>query len=52
MKFTLKSDSHLPKNFFYIYFNDSLSKVTKNVFYFIVKALLIITAISNETTNE
>ena len=31
----LKSDSHLPKMFFIISFNDSPSKMIKNIFYFI-----------------
>ena len=38
---TLKSDSHLPKKFF-ICFNDSPSKMIKNVFYFILKALFVL----------
>ena len=35
----LQSDLHLP-NFAFIYFNDSPSKMTKNVFYIIYKLLL------------
>ena len=35
----LKSDSHLPKKGFFICFNDSPSKMMKNAFYFILKAL-------------
>ena len=36
-------DSHLPKNiFFFILFNDSPSKIRKNAFYFILKALLVL----------
>ena len=38
----LKSDSHLPKIFFIICFNDSLSKMMKTVFYFILKALFVL----------
>ena len=38
---TLKSDSHLPKKIF-ICFNDSPSKMIKNVFYFILKALFVL----------
>ena len=39
-KFNLsKSDSHLPKKFFFVSFNDSTSKIMKNAFYFILKAL-------------
>ena len=36
----LKSDSHLPKKI--ICCNDSLSKILKNAFYFILKALFIL----------
>ena len=32
------TDSHLPKIFFIICFNDSLSKMMGNAFYFILKA--------------
>ena len=35
------SDSHLPKIFF-ICFNDSSSKMMKNAFYFILKALFLL----------
>ena len=38
----LKSYSHLPKQFFFIYFNDSPSKIMKNAFYFILKALFVL----------
>ena len=38
----LKSDSHIPKNFFIICFSDSPSKMMKNAFYFILKALFIL----------
>ena len=38
---TLKSDSHLPK-IFLICFNYSLSKLMKNAFYFILKALVVL----------
>ena len=37
----LKSDSHLQK-FFFICFNDSPSKMMKNAFYFILKALFVL----------
>ena len=36
-----KSDSHLPKKICFICFNDSPSKVMKNAFYFILKALFL-----------
>ena len=36
-----KSDSHLPNKFF-IFFNDRPSKVMKNAFYFIFKALVVL----------
>ena len=39
---TLKSDSHLPKIFFIICFNDSPSKMMKSAFYFILKALFVL----------
>ena len=39
-KSLLKSDSHVPKKFF-ICFNDSPSKLIKNAFYFILKALFV-----------
>ena len=35
---TLKSDSHLPKKFLFIYFNESPLKMMENAFYFILKA--------------
>ena len=37
----LKSDSHLPKKIYFICFNDSPSKVMKNAFYLILKALFV-----------
>ena len=37
----LKSDSHLPKKFPFICFNESPSKLMKNAFYFILKALFV-----------
>ena len=37
----LKSGSHLPKKSFIIYFNDSLPKMMKNGFCFVLKALLV-----------
>ena len=40
--FFLKLDSHLPKKSFFICFNDSSSKLIKNVFYFILKAHFIL----------
>ena len=39
---SLKSDSHPTKKIFFICFNDSLSKVMKNTFYFILKALFVL----------
>ena len=38
----LKSDSHLSKKIFFICFNDSPSKMMKNAFYLILKALLVL----------
>ena len=38
----LKSDSHLPKKIFFICFNDRSSKMMKNAFYFILKALFLL----------
>ena len=38
----LKSDSHLPTENYFICFNDSSSKLIKNVFYFILKALFVL----------
>ena len=38
----LKSDSHLPKKFLFICFNESPLKMMKNVFYFILKALFVL----------
>ena len=38
----LKSGSHLPKKICFICFNDSPSKVMKNAFYFILKALFVL----------
>ena len=38
---TLKSDPHIPI-FFLISFNDSPSKIMKNVFYVILKALFVL----------
>ena len=38
----LKSGSHLPKKNLFICFNDNPSKMMKNVFYFILKALFIL----------
>ena len=39
---TLKSDSRLPKNFIIIRFSDNPSKIMKNAFYFILKALFVL----------
>ena len=39
----LRSDSHLPKKIFIICFNDSPSKMMKDTFYFILKALFVLT---------
>ena len=36
------SDCHLAKIFIIICFNDRLSKMMKNAFYFILKALLVL----------
>ena len=38
----LKLDSHLPKKVCFICYNDSPSKMMKNAFYFILKALLVL----------
>ena len=38
----LKSGSHLPKKNFFIGFNDSSSKMMKNAFYFLLKALFFL----------
>ena len=38
----LKSDSHLPKIFCFISFTESLLKIMKNTFYFILKALFLL----------
>ena len=40
--FALNSDSQPPKKFLFICFNDSPSKLKKNAFYFILKALYIL----------
>ena len=41
-KEALKLDSHLPKKNLFICFNDSPSKMMKNAFYFILKALFVL----------
>ena len=41
-KLNLKSDSHHPKKFLFISFNESPLKIMKNAFYFILKALLVL----------
>ena len=38
----LKPDPHLPKNYFSICFNESPSKMMKNVLYFILKAIFVL----------
>ena len=38
----LKYDSHLPKNFCFIYFNESPLKMMETAFYFILKAFLVL----------
>ena len=38
----LRPDSHLPKRFIFICFNESPLKVMKNTFYFTLKALLVL----------
>ena len=38
----LKSDSHLPKKICFICFNESLLKMVKNAFYFVLKALFVL----------
>ena len=38
----LKSDSHLPKKFLFICFYESLLKMMKNAFYFILKARFVL----------
>ena len=38
----LKPDFHLPKKIFFICFNDGPSKMMKNGFYFILKALFVL----------
>ena len=42
LKISLKSDPHLPKIFIIICFNDSPSKMMKNAFYFILKAVFVL----------
>ena len=37
----LKPGSHLPKKIIFICFNESLSKMMKNAFYFILKAFFV-----------
>ena len=39
---SLKSNSHLPKKHCFICFNESLLKMMKNGFYFILKALFVL----------
>ena len=41
-KLHLKLDSHLPKKIIFIYFNESLLKMMKNAFYFILKAFFVL----------
>ena len=40
--FFLKSDSYLAKKYIYICSNESLLKVMKNAFYFVLKALFVL----------
>ena len=40
--YSVNLDSHLPKYFFFICFNESPSKMMKNAFYFILKALFVL----------
>ena len=40
--FPLKSDSHLPKNNFFVCATESPLKMIKNAFYFILKALFVL----------
>ena len=40
--YNLKSDSHLAKKNFFVCVNDSSSKMMKNVFYFILKAIFVL----------
>ena len=39
---SLKLDSHLPKKFLFICFNESPLKMMKNAFYFILKTLFVL----------
>ena len=48
----LKSDSHLPKENFFICFNDSPSKIMKNIFYFILKALFVLKIFKLKATRQ
>ena len=48
----LKSDPHLPKKFFKIFFNDSPSKMMKNSFYFILKALFVLKIFKGATKSH
>ena len=42
LQYSLKSDSHLPKKIFFIYFNERPLKMMKNAFYFMLKALFVL----------
>ena len=42
LKKYLKLDSHLPKNIYFICFDESSLNMMKNAFYFILKALLVL----------
>ena len=42
ISFNLKSDSHVPKKFCFICFNESSLKLIKNAFYFILTALFVL----------
>ena len=39
---TLKLDPHLPKKFYFVYFNENPFKNINNAFYFILKALFVL----------
>ena len=40
--FHLKSETHLPKKFLFVCFNESPLELMKNAFYFILKALFVL----------
>ena len=47
--YILKPDSHLPRIFFFICFNESPLKLMKNYFYFMLKALFVLKVIILES---